>query len=402
MTTTPDTEVRKKRILLALVGALFIFSFAFVLNSNQFIRLKSDIYLRWYATEKLFSEGRNLYDERNGQEVDDIVYGAASGLEPGFYYPAHLLLFTGPLTLLPYKYAHLLWTITIQFFYLIAIWLMINHFQWPGNINGETIFLVLCALFLPHLQHTIWGQFNTIGVLSLVGCYLALHHQKLGWAGILATGLTIKPHGYILTLVFLLFWAAIVRSRWRFLTGFLVTGAILWLIPALWQPMWIVDFWLSLDNYIPVSSVIDSLWNPFNLISIVLVMGTLFILFRQRYADHRSTAFLGCLLLSLAVWSLVVPIWGMFHILVFPPFVIPLLFFYRHIYGRYYRPIVYVFLLLYAGGLFAFLLGLSRPEWYGLHITWSEAVYNGLLPIFVICLIWPMLFRSTEPTKELL
>jgi hypothetical protein len=398
MTYTQDTEARKKRFMLALVGFLFMFAFAYVLNSNQFIRLKSDIYLRWYATEKLFSEGRNLYDERNGQEVDDIVYGTASGLEPGFYYPAHLLLFTGPLALLPYRAAHLVWTIAVQFFYLAGIWLMMRQARWPDHVNGETVFLALCALFLPHLQHTIWGQFNTIGVLSLVGCYLALRHQNLGWAGVLATGLTIKPHGYVLTLAFLLFWAVIERSRWRFLAGFFATGVGLWLIPALWQPMWVLDFWLSLDDYVPVTSVVDDLWNPYNLTAIVLVAGTLLVLFRQRHADHQSIAFLGCLLLSLAMWSLVVPIWGMFHILVFPPFIIPLLAFYRHKYDRYYRPVILTFLLLYVAGLSAFLLGLSRPEWYGLHITWSEAVYNGLLPLFVGCLTWPLLQKSKETT----
>jgi hypothetical protein len=366
------------------------------LNSNTFIRLKADIYLRWYATEKLFSEGRNLYDERNGQEVDDIVYGAASGLEPGYYYPAHLLIFTGPLALLPYSAAHLLWTVAVQLFYLIGIWLMIRHARWPASINYETLFLILSVLFLPHLQHTIWGQFNTIGVLSLVGCYLALQHNRLGWAGVWAIGLTFKPHGLVLTLLFLLLWAVIQRTRWQFLAGFFAAGSILWLMPALWQPAWVIDFWVSLDNYIPVSSVVDGVWNPYNLVSIVLVVGTLSVLCWKRHADQHSPAFLGCLLLSLAVWSLVVPILGMFHILVFPPFLVLLLAFYQHNYNRYYRPLVFAFLLIYIAGLSVFLLGLSRPEWYGLHITWSQAVYNGLLPLFVGLLAWPMLQAQIE------
>jgi hypothetical protein len=119
-----------------------------------------------------------------------------------------MLIFTGPLALLPYPTAHFLWTIAVQLFYLLSIWLMMRLAQWPTTINHKTIFLVLCTLFLPNLQHTIWGQFNTIGVLSLVVVYLMLQQKRYIWAGIWAAGLTFKPHAYVLTLVFLMFWAA--------------------------------------------------------------------------------------------------------------------------------------------------------------------------------------------------
>jgi hypothetical protein len=56
------TDDRKKLLVLALVGILFSVSFAVVLNGNASARYRSDIFLRWYATDKLFSEHRSLYD----------------------------------------------------------------------------------------------------------------------------------------------------------------------------------------------------------------------------------------------------------------------------------------------------------------------------------------------------
>jgi hypothetical protein len=85
MLSTRQNQEEKKQWILALVGILFVIAFALVLNSNPQTRLKSDIYLRWYATEKLFSEGRNLYDERNGREVIEIVYDGYFERETGYY-----------------------------------------------------------------------------------------------------------------------------------------------------------------------------------------------------------------------------------------------------------------------------------------------------------------------------
>ena len=41
-------------------------------------------------------------------------------------------------------------------------------------------------IFIPNLQNTIWGQFNTISVLSLSLVYVALRKSKFAVAGICA------------------------------------------------------------------------------------------------------------------------------------------------------------------------------------------------------------------------
>ena len=106
-------EDRKQLLVLAATGMFFVVAFAIVLNVNAPARYKSDIFQRWYATVKLLSEHRSLYDDRNGQEVTKL-YGSA--FPESFYFLAHLLVFTVPLALLPYPAAHLLWTIAVQVF----------------------------------------------------------------------------------------------------------------------------------------------------------------------------------------------------------------------------------------------------------------------------------------------
>jgi hypothetical protein len=71
-----QTLEQKKGILLVLSLLLLVVGIAVALNRVPFIRQKSDIFLRWYATRQLLQEDRNLYDPRNGIEVHNLVYGA--------------------------------------------------------------------------------------------------------------------------------------------------------------------------------------------------------------------------------------------------------------------------------------------------------------------------------------
>jgi hypothetical protein len=230
---------KKKLLMLVTVGFLFCLAFAFVINRNPIALHQSDIYLRWYAIDKLFSDARDLYDSRNGEEVTSYAWGEQGyPLTLNFYYPAHLLVLIGPLALLPYPVAHLIWTVAGQIFYLAAVWLSMRLVDWPDSVNKRTAFVVAAALFIPFTQHTIWGQFNTIAVLSLVLCLYALRKGHHGLAGVFAIGFTFKPHTTVLTLAFLILWALFKRERWPFLFGFGLSALVTWSFSQ-------AGFWIS-------------------------------------------------------------------------------------------------------------------------------------------------------------
>jgi hypothetical protein len=393
----PLTDEQKKILVLALVGLFLSVSFSFVINENPVALRRSDIYLRWYAVDKLLSEDRNLYDSRNGEEVTEEVWGEAGfPWTVNFYYPAHLTVLIGPLALLPYRMSHLIWTTAGQVFYLVAVWLSMRLSGWPDSVHKKTIFIVMVALFIPYVQHTIWGQFNTIGVLSLVLCLYALHRGQHGLAGVLVVGLTFKPHATVLTLAFLLVWALFKRERWRFFLGFGSAMLAMWAMAEILQPGWVVDFLATLGGYGSVASVVDAFYNPNQLVAGALCLGALTLFVLNGRTPAESPAFFGCVSLSLAVWFLVAPIVGMMHVVVLPVAVVLLFSGLRGAYPKLYHYGLYGMVLIYALGIVGFAWGLSSPELYGKHIAWSELAYKVLAPLFIGLLSLPLCLKGPK------
>ncbi|MFN2227873.1 MAG: glycosyltransferase family 87 protein [Anaerolineae bacterium] len=397
MEMTPNEK--KKLLILAAVGLLFSVAFALVLNGSPAVRYRSDIYLRWYASEKLLAEGRNLYDPRSAEEVTTLVHGEAR--QTNYFYPAPMLLFTGPLALLPFRTAHLVWTLAGQLFYLAGLWIVARAVGWPRSVGGFTIFMSISVLFIPYFQHTIWSQFNTIGLLSLALCYVALRRGRYLLAGALATGLTFKPHTTVLALGFLLLWALFERRRWRFYLGFLVTGAVLWALAELAQPGWVLDFVGSLGGYRASASVLDTVWNPYQIPAAVLCLAVVAVVVASRRASPASPAFAGCLALSLVAWFLVVPAIGMMHAVLLPVAALLLLPALQERRPALYRPALYGLALVYLLGIAAFAWGLSSPERYGLHTRWSQMAYEAAAPILIGLFSIPLVLppRAPQPVE---
>lgn len=388
----PQPLEHKKRILLVLSLLLLVVGIAIALNRIPFIRQKSDIFLRWYATRQLLQEGRNLYDPRNGIEVHNLVYGEGHAeQETNFYYPAILLVVTAPLSLLPYPLAHLIWTILGQLFFLGGIGLLIWAVRYQLSTNRLSLLLYGLVLSVPYLQHAIWGQFNTIAVVSLALCLVALAHNRDWLAGIGAAGLLFKPHSTLLTLFFLLFWVFFRKRRWRFYGGFALTAVLLWAGAESLNPGWVTDFYHSLGGYIEVTSVVDHVWNPYQGTAIALLLAGGAVFVWQRRAPLDSTAFAGAFTLSLTLWALVLPVAGAFHVLTLPVAIILLLATYRQVRPAYECYLALTLLTIYAAGWVGFLAGLARPEWYGLHITLTDLAYTALLPLTLTLFSLPLL-----------
>jgi hypothetical protein len=396
MSELHQAEEQKKWWLLAFVGLVFLTGLAVTLNNIEWVQYRSDVYSRWYATTKLFADGRDLYDLRNGEEAIQFS-GFPDPAQAGFFYPAHLILFTGPLALLPYPAAHLIWTVLIQLFYVLALWLAARKVNWPPSANQAALFMIAAVLFLPQLQHTIWGQFNTIGLLSLALAYDALRQERFGLAGIWAVGLTFKPHATLLTLVFLLGWALFDRRRWPFYAGFGATAIVLWAATEFWQPGWLGAFIASLNQYIPVYSVVDQYWNPNQLVAAALLLLVAAFAYYNRQMPAPTAAFTGSLALTMGVWFLVVPVIGMLHVVLLPFILILLLADLQLTLPRLYRVAVVVFSFIYLSGWIGFLWGLSSPAQYGQHIALSELAYKILAPLAVSLFALPLAWRRPEP-----
>ncbi len=374
---------------MAVVGLIFVVFLANILVRNSFVRNHSDFLLRWYATEKLFSEGRNIYDPANVQEIHDAA-GRSGELRSNFYYPAFLLLFTAPLALLPFDLAHFLWNTTGQLFYLAGLLIVMRRAGLSWSVNRQTVVTILAVLFIPYLTHTIWSQFNTIAVFGLAMTIRELDNGRYGRAGAWSASLLFKPQSVTLTLVFLLVWALVERPRRRLLAGFgLATGA-LWIFAELLQPGWAGDFLDSLEGYVPVTSVFDRFWNPYQILTILVLAAAAILFVRHRRAGCGSAAFKALLVLSLAIWFLIVPVVGMLHVVTLPLMVVLI----ASAAGKRQRPaILATFLLIYLLGWAGFIAGNAIPGWYGRHVEFSELAYRSTAPILMTVLSIYLLLR---------
>ena len=379
---------KKKLLILIAFCILFSISLAFTLNRSDEIYFQSDLFARWYAASHLFQEGRNLYDFKNGEEVVQSKVRQTTPLEAAFYYPAYLALLLWPLTLLPFPTAHLLWTIAIGLFYFLGILIFARSVEWPANINRLTVFMLLCVLFIPYLQNTIWSQFDTISIMFLALIFLALLREKYFIAGITAGGLLFKPQTMVLTLVFLLVWSLFSSKRRLFIAGFVLVSIILWGAAQVVQPGWVNEFIKALREYhqLPyrVISVLDSLWNPKQLLSGLLLIASLVIFLCFRKVQPDSAVFGLCIAFSMSVWWLVVPVIGMMHLVLLPVVVILTLSSLWKLSLNAYRITQFGILSLYLFSWVGFIYGLSRPDLYGVHIQAAELAIKVLCPIFLL------------------
>ncbi len=270
---------------------------------------------------------------------------------------------------------------------------------WPGSVNRLTVLLVLAVVSIPSLQHTIWGQFNTIGLLSLPLCYHALRNKRYALAGVWAVGLTFKPHLFLLILQFLLIWTLLSRERWRFYLGFLPVGLAMWAIAELAQPGWVLDFILTLRTYGPEAPVVEQI----SAVQIVAVVGlglaTLLVALQSRDASSDSSAFAGCISLTLASSCIVISAigpGGMVHVVVLPVAVVLLLSHLRRTYPSLCTHAVWTLLLVYCLGVVGFAIDVQLYKFF-----WSELAYCMVGPILVVAFFVPLCLRTRPELMRL-
>lgn len=392
-----DQQSRAKIVVLLLVCLVFSIGFSYILTRQPSVLIRSDHFSRWYATHKLVTESRSLYDPANGREIVSLNTIPTDPIEGSFFYPAHLILVLLPLAWLPYPLAHFIWLVSIQLFYISGIFLILKVENWPSSPNYIAIFLLLSVFFIPNLQNTIWGQFNTISVISLAIVYLCIRCHLYLAAGIFALGLTLKPQTMLLTLGFLILYAIFDRRRWPFLLGLGAATLVALALVEFLEPNWISSFLEGVRAY-------EEFHHPMSLTSWtgtdgailngILILLVLLIAVWNRRFPPDSASFAGGLVLSLSVWWLTVGVLGMMNMVALP---LSLIWLFANL--EKFRPALYRFslifyLALYLLGLAGFIYGLTSPELYGLHTQLSEFAYKIVAPIMTAVLAIPLCFAD--------
>ncbi len=383
---------KQKIIALIAVGIIYSLILAYFFQSLPRFRLTSDLFPRWYASTMLLDTGRSVYDWTNASEVSAIT-GWPHLNQLGYYYPAYLLLFTLPLAMMSYNWAYAVWVV----FGLWCLWLgtffLARQIKPDMSLNRLTVLLMLLTTSIPVFQHTLYAQFNSLAVLSLALIYRALYRKRYFTAGLWAAGLLVKPQATLLSLLFLLLWSLFKRERWRFCFGLGFISLILWTAAELLEPNWVISFWQALGNYVPIQSVISILfWNPYQLLTLILLGASVALMFKLSYNSAQEGSFYGLLALTISLNALLVPQFGMLHMVLVAPNLAILLagyeVHYPHLAGRVWLGTICLFIL----GLLAFILPLVLTDTSSLQITWAERIYRFTMPFILSLAALPLIF----------
>ena len=388
-----DPQSKAKIVILLLVCLVFSVVFAYILTQQQSVLIRSDYFARWYATQKLVTENRSLYDPQNGREVDSLNGFPNDPIAGNFFYPANVALLILPLVGISFPLAHFIWLVVIQSFFIVAILLISRIEKWPHSSNHLAFFLLLSVFFIPSLQNTIWGQFNTISVISLALVYLCLRSHYYGLAGICALGLTLKPQAMLLTIVFLLVWAISGRHRWSFIISLGLVGLAAWGLAEWIEPNWVNKFfdWLQIytNTYHP-QAMLEAFGLSGSVLNILLILFSLGLSVWNRSFPADSAPFAGTLVFSLSIWCLAGAVIGMMNMVALPLALMWLFPYLEKTQPALYRFALIFYLALYFLGLAGFIYGLTRPELYGLHTQLSELAYKIVAPIMTAVLAIPL------------
>ena len=385
--------------MLIIIGVFYSLAIAWFFQSLPSFKLTSDFFPRWHASRMLLETGRSVYDWQNADEISAVT-GWHKLHQLGYYYPAYLLLVTAPLSMLPYNVAHIIWVICGLWFLWFGTFIFYRLTAPKMRMNQLTLLLVLVTTAIPIFQHTQFAQFNSIGVLSIALVCWALSRKKYLIAGMLAGGLLVKPHATIIVLIFFLLWTVLKRERWLFWVGLAIISIILWVAAELFERNWVFTFLGTLNSYEPIRSIIDILFvNPFQIFSLILFVLTLWFIFQARQVAATDTTFYGLLVWAISINALIVPMFGMLHMVIMGPVLVILL-------GQYqinfptaaswiWRLTVAMFIL----GLAVFILPLLLTDSMGLQITFSEMVYRFTMPFLFCVAALPLIFVKEVQTK---
>jgi glycosyl transferase family 87 len=210
-----------------------------------------DLYPYWSATRELFARNTSPYSDQATREIQVAVYGRPlDPLNPferdqhRFSYPLYVAFLMAPVAWLPFSFVRLCAAIALPVFALLGIILWERAFHL--NVSFMQLAIVgMLTLSSYSLLNALFAQQLSLAVfLALSASVWCLSKQRFVSAGIFLALSTIKPQLVVLSVVFLLLWAASRRhKRKSLLTGFLLTqslflGASIYLLPT-WPQQWL-------------------------------------------------------------------------------------------------------------------------------------------------------------------
>jgi len=228
----------------------------------------------WVGTRAM-SHHINPYHSDVTRQIQELVYGgpAASNDPMPFVYPAWLFLLVFPLSLLPYKWAAILFSGALLAATLLFL-LKLAHDVGTTRRAQNIWFGILAIGALPFWVISVTkGQLGYVGLLALFLAYRLFDTMPIA-GGIALSIATLKPSAtFIPVMVFLI--AGLIHKNWKFLLAFLSSMVVLLATSCLAVGNWCGDYVRVLirTGDVPVLWSLDILPFPWNAMYGLLFLG---------------------------------------------------------------------------------------------------------------------------------
>ena len=208
--------------------------------ANTWENLANTDFMTFWLAGKSLVMGFDAYDPEEWQ-FWNRYFGSTWIFNPRFIYPLPLRLLLGPLGLIAFPNAYLLWTMISQFLVIFSVYLL--YMKAEGRRHLFTfLFMAFGAIFFRATYAALrFGQIGPWLLLSMAGSIFLWEKEKRFWSGVVLALIILKPTiggPYILLTVI---WMA-VKKHWEAIWGLLAGGIGLLILGVLQDPLWVVKF----------------------------------------------------------------------------------------------------------------------------------------------------------------
>ncbi len=235
-------------------------------------------FVEYWAAGCLNLDGLNPYDP-------DLVLQREQAEDPGItqavmmWNPPWTLTYVMPYSLLPRRPAQLIW-------FFVHVGVVAASVSWLWRVvGGETRYwwvpLVISLSFVPTFIVLLIGQISVLLLLGGVGLIACLKDERPFLAGVMTIFLAIKPHLFLLVWLCLGVWI-VAQRQWRVLWGGITVGVVTTLIPMIWNPLVLQQYYEELVQRPPSQWMTPTLgtllrlifgWDYFRLQFVALGLG---------------------------------------------------------------------------------------------------------------------------------
>ncbi len=207
----------------------------------------------WAAGRAWLLEGVSPYDQQVIQlarsALANSVFQGQMPQAAEFTAPVLNLVFSLPLSLLPYEIARTIWVVLL----LVSLggmgFLMLKLSKWKTSLPEKVLVVVLLMTWLPGLQMALMGSTTPIVLALLLFGIYALLSGKDTLAGFLLALTFGSVQITFLILLLLVLWV-VFHQRWPILVAYFSGLGFLWIVSLILLPAW-PSGWLGaiLNNY---------------------------------------------------------------------------------------------------------------------------------------------------------